>query len=286
MDKRLAAKPVIRQIYSKIKQTLENHDEKPLLKILVIGNDPAADYYVQNLVKKGRKTGIDVDVIKYDIDVTEEEFLAKILEFNLDKNVHGIMLQKPLPSGFDEDKIINLIDPAKDVDGFHPMNMGNLVLDKNGFIPSTAEAVLELLKFYEIETSGKNVVILGRSYVVGKPLANLLLRKDKTGNATVTVCHSRSKDTSKITSEADILVAAIGKADFVKSEMIKQDSIIIDVGINQVNDPDKGSRYTGDVDYDDCFEKCRAITPVPGGVGSVTTSLLLNNVLKAFLNLK
>jgi len=286
MDKRLAAKPVIKQIYKNIKLKLEDHEESPFLKILVIGEDPAAAFYVNNLMKKGSKIGINVEVISFDPDVSEKDFLMQISKINDDEKVHGIMIQKPLPSHFDEDKIINLIDPCKDVDGFHPINMGNLILDKDGFIPSTAEAVLEIFRFYGIETSGKKVVILGRSYIVGKPLANLLLRKNKTGNATVTVCHSRSKNLTEITSKADILIAAIGKPHFVKAEMIKKNSIVIDVGINQIEDPEKGSRYVGDVNYDDCFEKCCAITPVPGGVGSVTTSLLLKNVLKAFLSRK
>ncbi len=284
MDKRLTAKPVIKKIYNEIKTALENHTEKPCLKILVIGKDPASEFYVNNLVKKGTKKGIDVEVLNFPEDTSEEEFLKQIKMLNNDNSIHGIMIQKPLPKGFNEDEIINLIDSSKDVDGFHPLNMGNLVLDKEGFIPSTAEAVLEILKFYEIETSGKKVTILGRSNIVGKPLANLLLRKNATGNATITVAHSRTSNLQEATSSADIIIAAIGKAKFVTSEMIKPDSILIDVGINQIADAEKGMIYVGDIDYDDCFSKCAAITPVPGGVGSVTTSLLLKNVVKAFLS--
>jgi methylenetetrahydrofolate dehydrogenase (NADP+) / methenyltetrahydrofolate cyclohydrolase len=286
MDKRLAAKPVIRKIYDQIKTKLENVEGTPCLNILIIGNDPAAEFYVNNLIKKGNKVGIQVEVLSFEKGISQTEFSAIIHDLNNDDNVNGIMIQKPLPAEFNEDTIIKLIDPSKDVDGFHPINMGNLVLDKDGFIPSTAEAVLEILNFYQIETSGKKVTIIGRSNIVGKPLANLLLRKNSTGNATVTVTHSRSKDLRSITSEADILIAAIGQAQFVTSDMIKNGSIIIDVGINQIKDPEKEYRYVGDVDYDDCFDKCKAITPVPGGVGSVTTSLLLNNVLKSFLKNK
>jgi methylenetetrahydrofolate dehydrogenase (NADP+) / methenyltetrahydrofolate cyclohydrolase len=286
MDKILIAKPVIRQIYAKIKLELDDYDEAPVLKILITGNDPAAEYYVNNLKKKGTKVGIQVEVLNLEKDISSEVFLQIIQELNNDKNVHGIMIQKPFPANFAEDVVINSINPDKDVDGFHPLNMGKLLLDKADFIPSTAEAVLALLEFYGIETSGKKVTILGRSNIVGKPLANLLLRKNKTGNATVTVCHSRSEDLKSITTQADILIAAIGKAHFVKANMIKKGSILIDVGINQIHDPGAGLKYVGDIDFADCLEKCSAITPVPGGVGSVTTALLLNNVLKAFLKVK
>jgi methylenetetrahydrofolate dehydrogenase (NADP+)/methenyltetrahydrofolate cyclohydrolase len=193
------------------------------------------------------------------------------------------MLQKPLPKHIDEVEIVMKIAPDKDVDGFHPLNMGKLVLNQDSLLPSTPAAVLKILDFYNIKTEGKNVVILGRSAIVGKPLANLLLRKDSPGNATVTVCHSRTQHLANITSQADILVAAIGKANFVKKEMIKQEAIIIDVGVNQIEDAETGYKYLGDVDYNDCFEKAAKITPVPGGVGSVTTSMLLSNVVKAAL---
>jgi len=286
MEKILIAKPVIKQIYTKIKLELDKYDISPVLKILIIGKDPAAEYYVNNLKKKGVKVGIKVEVLNFEENINSDVFCNKIQEMNEDKNVDGIMIQKPFPADFDENKVINSINPDKDVDGFHPLNMGKLLLDKAGFLPSTAEAVLAILEFYRIETAGKRVTILGRSNIVGKPLANLLLRKNKTGDATVTVCHSRSEDLEKITTEADILIAAIGKADFVKANMIKEGCILIDVGINQIEEPDSGLKYVGDVDFKDCLEKCRAITPVPGGVGSVTTALLLHNVLKAFLNKK
>lgn len=283
MSERLTAKPVIKKIYTDIKVRLDKYKIAPCLNILEIGNHPASEFYVKNLVKKGTKIGIDVRVLNFPETISQNDFQKQIESLNDDNTVHGIMIQKPLPAGFNEDEIINLIDPNKDVDGFHPLNMGKLVLDKEGFIPSTAAAVLEILQHYKIATTGKKVTILGRSNIVGKPLANLLLRKNDTGNATVTVVHSRTKNLQEITSQADILIAAIGRARFVTSSMIKPGSIIIDVGINQIEDAEKGLIYVGDVDYDDCLEKCAAITPVPGGVGSVTTSLLLNNVFKAFL---
>jgi len=248
----------------------------------LIGEDPAAKYYVENLQKKGQKKGIKVSTKLFDPTISQEQLLNEIAILNTDPDIHGIMLQKPLPKHLDESEIVMTINPEKDVDGFHPLNMGNLVLDRDGFVPCTPNAVLQILDYYEIETSGKHIVIIGRSDIVGKPLANLLLRKNKTGNATVTVCHSRTKDLSKHTKEADIVIAAIGKAEFVKADMLKESAIVIDVGVNQIEDPEKGYKYVGDVEFEASFEKVKAITPVPGGVGSVTTAMLLSNVLKAY----
>jgi len=277
----LKAKPLIKEIYSGIKAEIGEGDN-PKLVVILIGEDPAAQYYVQNLKKKGAKKGIEVENPVFGTDITQKQLIDEITRLNNDASVHGVMIQKPLPKHLDEDEIVMTIDPDKDVDGFHPMNMGNLLLNREGFLPSTPAACLEMIKFYDIETSGKNIVVLGRSDIVGKPLANLLLRKDRTGNATVTICHSRTKDLAKFTKEADIIIAAIGVANFVTAEMVKQDAILIDVGVNQIEDAEKGYRYVGDIDYEACFEKASAITPVPGGVGSVTTAMLLKNVIKAF----
>jgi methylenetetrahydrofolate dehydrogenase (NADP+)/methenyltetrahydrofolate cyclohydrolase len=279
MTVKLTAKPVIKEIYSKIKEEIFQKNYSPKLVIIFIGEDPSAAYYVRNLEKKGEKVGIKIQTKNFDSQISQIEFLNEIEKLNHDTTVHGIMIQKPLPSHLDEDEIVMTIDPQKDVDGFHPLNMGNLVLHREGFIPSTAAAVLEILRFYEIEVKGKNVVIIGRSNIVGKPLANLLLRKSEIGNATVTICHSRTKNIQEITQTADILIAAIGKPFFVTPDMIRENVVIIDVGINQIEDPERGYKYVGDVDFENCFEKASAITPVPGGVGSVTTALLLNNVL-------
>ncbi len=282
MNKRLSGKKIAKEIFARIKEDIELKKITPKLVILLIGNDPAAEYYVQNLEKKGSKIGIEVKTIILDVTIGQHKLLEKIDALNNDSQVNAIMLQKPLPSHLDESEIVMKIDPLKDVDAFHPLNMGNLVLDKKGFIPATPAAVLELLKFNEIETNGKHIVIVGRSDIVGKPLANLLLRKSETGNATVTVCHSRTKDLSFHTKQADILIAAIGKPLFIKSDMIKDNTIIIDVGVNQIKDVEKGYRYVGDVDYEACFEKVSSITPVPGGIGTITTAMLLNNVLLAY----
>lgn len=277
----LSGKAVTKAIYANIKQEIEEFQLKPKLVIIIIEHDPAAEFYVQNLEKKGSKVGIFVETRKFETEVTEADILKEISILNNDKSIHGIIVQKPLPSHINEAKIILAIDPAKDMDGFHPINIGNMVLDKAGFIPSTPAAVLEMLRFYHIETSGKKVVILGRSNIVGKPLANLLLRKDETGNATVIVCHSKTKNLTEITNQADILIAAIGRANYVQPEMIKQNAIVIDVGVNPVNDLERGQKFVGDVDFEKCSEKCSMIAPVPGGVGTVTTAMLLNNVLES-----
>jgi len=282
MTKKLIAKPLIKKIYADLKNEISTNAWNPHLVIILIGEDPAAKYYVENLQKKGMKKGFKVSTKLFDPAISQEQLLNEIEVLNTDSNVHGIMLQKPLPKHLDESEIVMAINPDKDVDGFHPLNMGNLVLDRDGFVPCTPNAVLQILDFYEIETEGKHIVIIGRSDIVGKPLANLLLRKNKTGNATVTVCHSRTKDLPKHTKEADIVIAAIGKAEFVKADMLKESAIVIDVGVNQVEDPEKGYKYVGDVEFEASFEKVKAITPVPGGVGSVTTAMLLSNVLKAF----
>ena len=190
-------------------------------------------------------------------------------------------MQKPLPKSVDEHFIGKLISPEKDVDGVNPITVGHLYLGLDCFIPCTAEAILEIIKFYDIKTEGKHIVVVGRSNVIGKPVYNLLLHKTSTGNATVTVCHSKTKELEKYTKQADVLITAVGSAKLIKKEMIKENCIIIDAGINKIGDIDGKSVFVGDVDYDDCFEKCQAITPVPGGIGSVTTSVLLNHVVRS-----
>ena len=281
MNKKLIAKPIIKGIYAQLKTELKKSVYLPNLAIILIGDDPAALFYAKNLEKKGAKIRMNVTTYKFADNIQQKDLLDEIELLNEDDTVNGIIVQKPLPEHLDESEIILKIDPNKDVDAFHPFNIGNLVLDGEGFIPSTAAAVLEILKFYDIEVSGKNVVILGRSHIVGIPLANPLLRKPKIGNATVTVCHSYTNNLPEITKKADILIAAIGKPLFVKSNMIKENAIIIDVGINLIQDAKNKSKYVGDVDFDDCLEKALLITPVPGGVGSVTTAMLLKNVVYA-----
>ncbi|MEA1972102.1 MAG: bifunctional 5,10-methylenetetrahydrofolate dehydrogenase/5,10-methenyltetrahydrofolate cyclohydrolase, partial [Candidatus Cloacimonadota bacterium] len=190
--KKLRARPIIKKIYKEIKEEIVSKSIEPHLKIIVLGEDPAAAYYVNSIVKKGKKTGINVSVDRLSDNLPQKEMEDLIIKYNNDSSINGIMIQKPLPKQINDEKIVNLLDPKKDVDGLHPLNLGYLVLDKEGFVPCTPGAVLEILDFYDIETSGKNVVVIGRSDIVGKPMANLLLRKNKVGNSTVTVCHSRT----------------------------------------------------------------------------------------------
>ncbi len=281
MGKRLTGKPVSKAIYRAVKEDISSLGVEAKLVVLFIGDDPSARFYVRNLENRGAKVGIVVETRHFSGDITHQSLLSIISELNTDSTVHGIMLQKPLPSQIDEDEIVLSIAPGKDMDGFHPLNMGRLVLDQEGFLPSTPAAVIEMMRHYEIAVAGKHVVVLGRSAVVGKPLANLLLRKSNVGNATVTVCHSHTENLAAITRTADILVAAIGKARFVTPDMIREGAVVIDVGVNEINDGDRGTIYVGDVDFVGCEEKASAITPVPGGVGTVTTALLLRNVCLA-----
>ncbi len=284
MIKNLLGKLVTKEIYTNLKEEIESQKIKPKLAVIILGDDPASEYYVKMLNKKGSKIGIEIKTLKFEKNLSQKSLLEEINKLNLDDNIHGIMIQKPLPKQISDAEVILKINPKKDVDAFHPLNIGNMVLSQDSFIPSTPAAVLEMFRFYNIETIGKHIVILGRSNIVGKPLANLLIRKDETGNATVTICHSQTANIEKITKTADILIAAIGRPKFVSKEMIKKNAIVIDVGVNQIFTDDGSSKYVGDVDYHGCFEKSLAITPVPGGVGSVTTAKLLQNVMKSAKN--
>ncbi|MBC8526937.1 MAG: bifunctional 5,10-methylenetetrahydrofolate dehydrogenase/5,10-methenyltetrahydrofolate cyclohydrolase [Candidatus Cloacimonetes bacterium] len=285
MENILSGKKVAQKILNRLKlevTNLKNRNVLPSLNIFMVGKEPASEYYSQNIIKKSKKADIIVNLINLSEDVIEEELITQIEKANLDKDVHGILLQLPLPIHIRADKVIMSINPNKDVDGLHPFNAGKLLLGKDSFIPCTPLAVLELIKFYEIKTDGAKVVILGRSNIVGKPLANLLLQKKMYGNATVTVCHSHTNELKEITKSADILIAAIGKPEFVSEKMVNSDAIIIDVGINKIFDENcERYKFVGDVDYENVREKVKAITPVPGGIGSITTTTLLSNVIKA-----
>ncbi|MDP8211528.1 MAG: bifunctional 5,10-methylenetetrahydrofolate dehydrogenase/5,10-methenyltetrahydrofolate cyclohydrolase [Candidatus Stygibacter australis] len=281
MAELLKAKPVLSKIYTQLQLDIDSLNKKPCLEIILIGEDAAAEWYVSNLQKKGTKYGVQVNLRKFSVDLTQEELENQITELNNDDDIDGIMLQKPLPEQIDEHVINSLIKPSKDVDGFHPINLGKLMLEQPALLPCTPQAVIEIIKFYQIETTGKHIVILGRSNIVGKPLGLLLLSKTPQGNATVTICHSKTQNLSAVTQQADILIVAIGKAEFVKPEMIKENSIIIDVGTNLMVDAEGNEKYVGDVDAEAVFNKAFALSPVPGGVGSVTTALLLANVVKS-----
>lgn len=270
------------QIRDELREKIEKESIKPKLTAVLVGNNPASAVYVRNKQKACEEVGIDSEIIKLEESISERDLLDIIRRLNEDKNTNGIIVQLPLPEQISENKVIEAIDPLKDVDGFHPINMGFLLAGEPRFVPSTPQGIKELVLRSGYEFDGKHVVIVGRSSIVGKPLAALLLCKD--ANATVTVCHSHTKDLNEITREADILVAAIGRARFIGEEVVKDGSIVIDVGINRIEDKTRksGYRLVGDVDFDAVKNKVEAITPVPGGVGPMTVAMLLVNTVKAY----
>jgi len=258
----------------------------PGLTVIIVGEDPASQVYVRNKAKSCLEIGMNSTVVEMPASTSREDLLAKIEELNNDPDVHGILVQQPLPEQIDEFAVTLAIDPAKDVDGFHPENLGRLVmghLDKC-FVSCTPYGILELLGRYGIETKGKHCVVVGRSNIVGKPMANLMLQKLEATNCTVTICHSATKDIPSYTRQADILIAAIGKARFITADMVKPGAVVIDVGINRIDDPTtkSGSRLVGDVDYEGLCDVASAMTPVPGGVGPMTIAMLLKNTLQSF----
>lgn len=245
----------------------------PVLAVVVVGSDPASAVYVRNKQKACLAAGIRSEEYRLPEETTEEALLALVSKLNADGTIHGILVQLPLPKHISEERILSAIDPRKDVDAFHPENVGRIVAGKARFLPCTPAGVMELLSFYHIPTDGKECVIVGRSNIVGKPLFHLMLG----ANATVTVCHSHTKDLASVTRRADILVAAIGKAHFIGADMVKEGAVVIDVGINRLPD----GKLAGDVDFDAVSEKASYITPVPGGVGVMTVTELLKNTLTA-----
>lgn len=286
MDKQLTGKPVATKLKNFIKAKMEQESLQPTMALIQLGKDPASQFYVENIIKNGAKLGCHIDLITLAVETTEAELAAKIQDLNDDVSYHGIMIQKPLPRHIDDTEINSLVSPLKDIDSLNPINLGKIVLEADGFLPCTPFAVWLMMQYYGIDPQGKKLVILGRSAVVGKPLANILLWKRPFANATVTVCHSKTKDLEMITQEADILISAIGVPHFVKPNMIRDGAILIDVGINEVSDEPGDTKYVGDIDYNGCIDKALAITPVPGGVGTVTTAVLMANLVKASLGHK
>tara|TARA_B100000401_G_scaffold430923_1_gene366306 strand:+ start:1698 stop:2603 length:906 start_codon:yes stop_codon:yes gene_type:complete len=267
---------------------LKNIGIVPKLAAVLVGDDPASKIYVNSKKKTFIKMNCLSDVYHLDKNIKESELINKIIDLNNDDDIHGILLQCPLPKHLSEDKIISYINPDKDVDGLHPINLGLLMQGKPNFIPCTPLGCIEILKYYNIDVESKNIVIIGRSNLVGKPLFALLSQKFKIGNATVTLCHSKSRNIDFYTKNADIIIVAIGSPKFLKSNMVKKNAIIIDVGINRVNDnSDKGYHIVGDADFDNLNNKVGYITPVPGGVGPMTITMLLHNTInsaKSFSN--
>lgn len=257
----------------------------PGLVAILIGDNPASESYVRGKAKACEEVGMRAVTERHSSDFKEVELLSLIESYNQNKLFNGILVQLPLPKHIDEDKVIEAISPKKDVDGFHPISVGNLVIGKPAFRSCTPAGIQELLTRYKIETKGKHLVVLGRSNIVGKPIANIMLQKKEFANSIVTVCHSAAPDVSYYTKQADILIAAIGSPKFVKESMVKDGVVVIDVGINRVEDETttKGYRVVGDVDYDEVSKKASYITPVPGGVGPMTIAMLLKNTYEAFV---
>ncbi len=258
---------------------------RPGLAAVLVGEDPASAVYVRSKGKACEEAGMHSETIRLPKETTEAELLAVVDRLNADPKIHGILVQLPLPKQIDSEKVLRRVDPAKDVDGFHPVNVGKLVTgDRNAFRPATPYGVQQMLIRSGIETKGAHAVIVGRSNIVGKPMANLLIQQGPGGDATVTVCHSRTRDLPAVTRSADILIAAIGKPEFVTADMVRPGAVVIDVGINRVDDPSlpKGYRLVGDVAYGPVSELASWITPVPGGVGPMTIAMLLQNTLQAW----
>ena len=283
MEKVLNGKPVAQLINRTCSSLIANYGLKPQMVLIQVGDDPASTYYVQSIINSGKKLGCFCQMKILPDNISEQELLAIIDEANHNPDVNGIMLQKPLPKHINESKVNSAINPEKDLDCLHPLNLGKIMMEEEGFLPCTPAAVLFCMLYYGIETQGKHIVILGRSNVVGKPLANILLWKRNFANATVTVCHSKTNNLAEFTKEADILITAIGKAEFVTPEMVKENAIILDVGINEIKLANGESNYVGDVNYKLCYDKALAITPVPGGIGRITTSVLFLNLVDACL---
>lgn len=257
--------------------------KKPHLAAILIGDNPASKAYVGNKVKTCGDLGFDSTLVEYDTTVSEDDLLSKIKELNNNDSVNGILVQLPLPKHIDENKVIEAIDPKKDVDGFHPSNLGKMMIGQETFIPATPYGILLMLQHYGIETSGMHCVVIGRSNIVGTPMSVLLSRNANPGNCTVTLTHSRTKNLKEVCASADLIIAAIGKPKFVTPDMVKDGAVIVDVGINRIDDASRksGSRLVGDIDFEAVKEKCSYITPVPGGVGLMTICALMKNTLRA-----
>lgn len=282
IDGKTTAAAIKEQIAKEVADIVANGGKRPHLAAVLVGHDGGSETYVKNKVIACEQCGFKSTLIRYEDDVTEEELLACVDKLNKDADIDGFIVQLPLPKHIDEQKIIMAIDYRKDVDGFHPVNVGRMSIGLPCFISATPLGIMTLLKYYGIETSGKKCVVLGRSNIVGRPMAQLMMQKQY-GDATVTVCHSHSKTLKKECQEADIIVAAIGKPDFVTADMVKEGAVIIDVGTTRVPDATRksGFRLNGDVKFDEVSPKCSYITPVPGGVGPMTICSLMQNTLLA-----
>ncbi len=283
MDGRLVANAMKESIKKEVAQMIDRGEDGPHLAAVLVGNDPASETYVASKEKAARSVGMMSSTYRYPADISEKELLEVIDYLNGDDEIDGYIVQLPLPGHIDADKIIRHINPAKDVDGFTPENVGKMVLGQPAFLSATPFGIMEMLKYYKIPVAGKHVVVLGRSNIVGRPMSILLSQKAEGANATVTLCHSATENLEEMTRSADILIAAIGKPRFVKADMVKEGAVVVDVGIHRLQDDSakKGYRLVGDVDFNEVVKKASFITPVPGGVGPMTIAMLLKNTLLA-----
>jgi len=261
------------ELAQEVAELKEKHGLVPGIGVILVGEDPASQSYVRSKERTAEKLGLYSRTLRVPAETTEEEVLRMVADFNKDPKIHGILVQLPLPGHIDENKVIYAIDPVKDVDGFHPVNIGKLHMGEDCFVPCTPAGIIELLDRTGVELKGKNATVVGRSNIVGKPVSMLLLSK----HATVTVCHSRTRDLAEECRRADVLVAAVGRARMIKADMIKPGAVVIDVGVNRVDD----GKLVGDVDFDEAVEVASAITPVPGGVGPMTITMLMKNTVLA-----
>ncbi len=283
LDGKKTSAELKQEIALEVKQLKNDGKKVPHLAAILVGNDGASQTYVNAKVKACELVGFESTLVRLPVETSEEKLLNEIAILNIDNDIDGFIVQLPLPKHIDEQKVLMAVNPDKDVDGFHPTNVGKMALNLPTFISATPFGILELLDRYEIETSGKNVVVIGRSHIVGSPMSILLSQKRKKGNATVTITHSRTINLKEITQRADIIIAALGIAEFLTSDMVKDGVTVIDVGITRVDDATKksGYRLVGDVAFDEVSKKAAYITPVPGGVGPMTIAMLLKNTLLA-----
>lgn len=282
LDGKKTSEDIKNEIAGQVQLMKERGEKVPHLAAVIVGNDGASLTYVGSKVKACERVGFESTLIKMPSTTSETELLKVIKDLNENDDIDGFIVQLPLPKQIDTQKVLMSINPGKDVDGFHPENFGKMALDMTTFIPATPFGILELLERYNVKTEGKHTVVIGRSHIVGRPMSILMGRKGFPGNSTVTLTHSHTKNINQITSQADIIITALGVPNYLKAEMIKDDAVIIDVGITRVNDDsEKGYKITGDVDFDNVSKKASYITPVPGGVGPMTIAMLLKNTLLA-----
>jgi methylenetetrahydrofolate dehydrogenase (NADP+)/methenyltetrahydrofolate cyclohydrolase len=286
LDGKIVSQSIKERIKQEVAQMLDEGKRAPHLAAILIGENPASQTYVANKEKSAREVGMISTVYKLSENTSEKEVFEIIDFLNNDAEVDGFIVQLPLPAHLDEQKIIAHINPDKDVDGFHPLNLGKMLLGQSTFLPATPMGILELLKHYNIETEGKHCVVVGRSHIVGTPMALLMSRPTYPGNATVTLCHSKTKNLQEITKTADILIVAMGKPQYITADFVKKDAVVIDVGIHRIEDPSKSSgfRLVGDVNFESVSAVASWLTPVPGGVGLTTVTSLLINTLQARKN--